>query len=84
MKRVLWVLGTLLGVYFIARAVSWPFTINPSDPATYASDWGGPSLLGVALVHCGPGIVSAAIFAGLLVASRRRARKSSVDGATGT
>jgi hypothetical protein len=73
MKKVLAIFGLLLGVFLMARAVSWPFQIDPGDPASYANDWGGPSLLGVAAVHCGPGIVAAAILTALIVRSRRRA-----------
>jgi hypothetical protein len=51
--------GLALGVFLIIRAVAEPFVIDLSDPATYRNDWGGPSLLGVLLVHCGPGVVAA-------------------------
>jgi hypothetical protein len=40
-----------------------------SDPATYQHDSGGPSLFGILLVHCGPGVLAAII---LLVALARR------------
>ena len=80
MKRALTILGVLLGVYLMARAVAWPFSVDPSDPATYASDWGGPSLLGAAAVHCGPGILAAAILVGVVVRGRRAARRR-LDGA---
>ena len=75
MKRVLAILGVLLGVFLMARAVAWPFSVDPGDPATYANDWGGPSLLGVAAVHCGPGILAAAILIGVVVRGRRGARR---------
>ena len=39
MKKTLWILGTLLGLYFIARAISWPFSVDAGDPSTYAGDW---------------------------------------------
>ena len=61
MKKVLVVLGTVLGLYLIARALVEPFVIDFSDPATYRNDWGGPSLAGVLLVHCGPGVLSAVL-----------------------
>jgi hypothetical protein len=51
--------GLALGLFLIVRAIAEPFVINMSDPATYRNDWGGPSLLGVLLVHCGPGVLAA-------------------------
>ena len=74
MKKTLWILGTLLGLYLIARAISWPFSVDAGDPSTYASHWGGPTLLGAAAVHCGPGVVSALILVGAIVRGRRTAR----------
>ncbi|MEU4695156.1 hypothetical protein [Actinoplanes sp. NPDC023714] len=56
MKRIL---GTIIALYFVVRAVAEPFLIDMSDPSTYQADWGGPSLAGVLLVHCGPGVVAA-------------------------
>jgi hypothetical protein len=75
MKKTLWILGTLLGLYLIARAISWPFSVDASDPSSYASDWGGPTLLGAAAVHCGPGIVSALVLVGAIIRGRRNARR---------
>lgn len=65
------VLGLIIGLYLVVRAVAEPFVIDSSDPATYRDDWGGPSLLGVLAVHCGPGLLAAGIIAALL--TRRRA-----------
>ncbi|BAL88661.1 hypothetical protein AMIS_34410 [Actinoplanes missouriensis 431] len=59
--------GTLLALYFIGRAVAEPFLIDVGDPASYRRDWGGPSLAGVLLVHCGPGVIAAVL---LVVAAR--------------
>ena len=81
MKQVLAVFGSLAGVFLMARAVAWPFQIDPGDPASYANDWGGPSLLGVAAVHCGPGVLSAAILTALIIRSRRRAGSGQDAGA---
>jgi hypothetical protein len=75
MRRTLALLGVLLGVFLMARAVAWPFTVDPSDPGSYASDWGGPSLFGAAAVHCGPGIVSAVILTAVVVRGRLAARR---------
>lgn len=65
--------GLLLGLYLIVRAVAEPFVIDMTDPATYRLDWGGPSLAGVLLVHCGPGVVSSVLI-GLWVRAQRRRR----------
>ena len=73
-------LGLILGMYLVGRAVAEPFMINMTDSATYHNDWGGPSLLGVMAVHCGPGLLAAAGL-GHLVRSRleqRRVTKSTV------
>ena len=51
-------LGVIVGSFFIARAVVELFTIDYSDPSSYADDWGGPSLAGVLLVHCGLGLIA--------------------------
>ncbi|GAA4678209.1 hypothetical protein GCM10023215_08900 [Pseudonocardia yuanmonensis] len=50
-----------------------PFVIDLGDPAGYRDDWGGPSLAGVLAVHCGPGLVAAAL---LVAALRRRVRRA--------
>jgi hypothetical protein len=59
MRKTAIAVGLALGLFFIVRAVAEPFVIDMSDPATYRNDWGGPSLLGVLLVHCGPGVLAA-------------------------
>ena len=76
MKRIgvatLWVIG----IYFVARALAEPFVIDVNDPATYHHDWGGPHLAGVLLVHCGLGVVAAALMAWRLMRrSSRRLRR---------
>jgi len=63
LRRILTVLGLLLGAYLIVRAVVEPFVIDLNDPSTYRQDWGGPSLAGVLAVHSLPGIVAAGLFA---------------------
>lgn len=77
MRRVALVLGTLLAVYLVLRAVAEPFVIDVNDPATYRNDWGGPSLLGVLAVHCLPGVVSTVL---LVVLWRRRRARPREDG----
>jgi hypothetical protein len=77
MRKAVVAVGLGLGLFFIVRAVAEPFVIDLSDPATYRNDWGGPSLLGVLLVHCGPGVVAAVAIAMVLIrrrSSRRAAR----------
>jgi hypothetical protein len=46
-----------LALYLVGRGVAELFVIHWTDPASYAGDWGGPSLFGVLAVHCGPGLV---------------------------
>ena len=72
LRPVAVVFGVILGLYLIGRAIIEPFGIDVSDPATYRHDWGGPSLAGVLAVHCGPGIVAAALMVTALVRRRRR------------
>jgi hypothetical protein len=45
--------------------------IDINDPASYRDDWGGPSLLGVLAVHCGPGLLALIAF-GIVLLRRRR------------
>jgi hypothetical protein len=73
MKRIGVVLLWIIGLYFVARAVVEPFVIDLTDPATYHLDWGGPHLAGVLAVHCGPGIVAAALMVRSLLRRRRPA-----------
>jgi hypothetical protein len=63
-------IGTLLAVYLVGRGIVELFTIHYSDPASYAGDWGGPSLAGVLAVHSGPALVIIAATAWRLL--RRR------------
>ena len=62
MRRLGWVVGIVIGVFFVIRAIVELFTIDFSDPASYQDDWGGPSLFGVLLVHVSPGFVAVAVF----------------------
>ena len=73
-KRAAKVLGAVLGVYLITRAIAELFAIDMSDPATYHDDWGGPTLAGVLAVHMLPGLTAAAVFVWAL--TRRRSRGS--------
>jgi hypothetical protein len=71
MRKLLWLLGLVLGLFLIVRAVVEPFAIDFGDPATYRNDWGGPSLAGVLAVHMGPGLLALVL---MIVAIVRRAR----------
>jgi hypothetical protein len=52
----LFAIGAVLAVYLVGRGVAELVLINYGDPASYANDWGGPSLAGVLAVHSGPGL----------------------------
>jgi hypothetical protein len=39
-RRGITVLGAVLGVYLIVRAIAEPFVIDMSDSAAYRDDWG--------------------------------------------
>jgi hypothetical protein len=73
MKKLALAFGLFLGAYLIVRALVEPFVITMNDPSTYHLDWGGPHLIGVLAVHCGPGIVSAVLIARWLRRRRRAA-----------
>ncbi len=73
MRKILWLVGMMLGLYLVARAIVEPFVIDVGDPAAYRDDWCGPSLAGVLAVHCGPGLL-AAVFMTTAAVHRRRSR----------
>jgi hypothetical protein len=73
MKKILIGFGVVLGLYLIGRAIAEPFLIDVTDAASYRNDWGGPSLPGVLAVHCGPGLVAAALMVRAFVRSNRTA-----------
>jgi hypothetical protein len=68
-------LAILFGLYLVVRAVVELFVIDLSDPATYHDDWGGPSLLGVLAIHCGPGLLVVIAFCIVLFRRRRAATR---------
>ncbi len=67
MRKVLLAFGCIVGLYLFGRAVVEPFIITWNDPSTYRHDWGGPSLIGVLTVHCGPGLLFGAAVVTALV-----------------
>jgi hypothetical protein len=74
MRKTAIAVGLALGLFLIVRAIAEPFVIDMSDPSTYRNDWGGPSLLGVLLVHCGPGMIAAVGIAMILICRRSSGR----------
>lgn len=74
MRRFLIGVALIVGVFFITRAVVELLTIDYSNPSSYAEDWGGPSLFGVLLVHCGLGLLAAVAIGAFLW--RRRSQSS--------
>ena len=77
LRNVVTTLAVILAVFLIIRAIVELFVIDFSDPSSYASDWGGPSLVGVLIVHCLPGVLAAI---GLVVWWRRRRAEDGNDG----
>lgn len=80
MKRVLWLLAFVIGGFFIVRALIEPFVIDFGDPSSYEDDWGGPSLIGVLLVHMGPGVLVAALFVYAIRRTDRRRGEGPPEG----
>lgn len=72
-------LGALLALYLVGRGIAEFFIIRYNDPASYASDWGGPSLAGVFAVHTGPAV--AIVAASVISLIRGRRRREHVRGA---
>jgi len=64
-------IGAVLAVYLVGRGVAELILIHYGDPASYANDWGGPSLAGVLAVHSGPGLAIVAAGAWWWVRGRR-------------
>ena len=67
----LFAIGAVLAVYLVGRGVAELILIHYGDPASYAKDWGGPSLAGVLAVHSGPGLVIVAAGAWWWLRGRR-------------
>jgi len=71
-------LAAVLGVYLVGRGAAELFIIHWSDPASYAGDWGGPSLAGVLAVHSGPALAIIGVAAWRLFHWRRTAGRRSL------
>jgi predicted transporter len=71
LRKVVAGLTILFGLYFVVRAVVELFVIDINDPTSYRDDWGGPSLLGVLAIYCGPGLLALIAF-GIVLLRRRR------------
>jgi hypothetical protein len=67
-------LAALAALYLVGRGVAEFFVIHWTDPASYAGDWGGPSLAGVLAVHSGPAVVIIAAVGWRLTRGLRRPR----------
>ena len=66
-------IGAVLAVYLVGRGIAELFVIHYGDPASYAGDWGGPSLAGVLAVHSGPALAIIAVTAWRLLRRPRPA-----------
>lgn len=60
-KRVLVILGYVIGAYLVLRAIAELVLIDYGDALSYRDDWGGPSLVGVLGVHVVPGLAAAVV-----------------------
>lgn len=76
MRRLALVAGLVLAAFLIVRAIVELITFPYSDPPSYQHDWGGPSMVGVLLVHCLPGVLAAAAVLLVVRRSRSSARRS--------
>ena len=60
-NRLFWRCGQalllIIAVYLVIRGIVEIVTVDPTRPATYRHDWGGPHFLGVLAVHLGPALL---------------------------
>jgi hypothetical protein len=80
-RRVLIAIAVVVALYLVVRGVAELFVVDFDDPASYRSDWGGPSLIGVLAVHSAPGLVIAVAVALWLVRHHRRRSRAQPNGA---
>ncbi len=83
MRRIGVVAAFLLGLYFIARAIVEVAIVDYGNPDSYRLDWGGPSLVGVLAVHCGPGVIAAVLMVWWVRRRAARRRGAGESGASG-
>ena len=72
MRKALLVDGAIVAAFLVVRAIVEVLTLHYSDPSSYEHDWGGPSVVGVMLVHCLPGVIAAVAVVYVYRRSRRR------------
>lgn len=77
-------LGGIVALYLVGRAVAEFFTVHYSNPASYRDSWGGPSLVGVFLVHAGPGAAIVVAVVGYLFRWWPRSRRTNKEDETAT
>ena len=77
-------LGGIVALYLVGRAVAEFFTVDYANPASYRDSWGGPSLVGVFLVHAGPGAAIVVAVVGYLLRWWPRSRRTSKVNETAT
>ena len=77
-------LGGIVALYLVGRAVAEFFTVDYSNPASYRDSWGGPSLVGVFLVHAGPGAAIVVAVVGYLFRWWPRSRRTNKEDETAT
>lgn len=77
-------LGGIVALYLVGRPVAEFFTVDYSNPASYRDSWGGPSLVGVFLVHAGPGAAIVVAVVGYLFRWWPRSRRTNKEDETAT
>jgi hypothetical protein len=65
----------VVAAFLVGRAVVEVVGVDPSDPASYRDDWGGPTYLGVMAVHAGPGVVVLVLLAWWWLRTARARRR---------
>ena len=75
-RSACYVLGGIVALYLSGRAGAEFFTVDYSNPASYRGGWGGPSLVGVFLVHAGPGAAIVIALVGYLFRWWPRSRRT--------
>jgi len=61
LRKIGLILGYVLGVYLVGRALVEPFIMDYGNPESYRQLWGGPTLVGVMVVHMLPGVIAAVL-----------------------